>query len=67
MNAKRKAFKGKSLAFRFNGIEEQFATPSEGWLVFVLEFFLLGYASTAFIRFTTVHTRQSFYVLECSN
>jgi len=53
-----KQFKDKPVAFHFNGTEEQFATPSVGWLVFVLEFFVLGHARTAFIRFTTVPTHQ---------
>jgi len=53
-----KQFKDKPVAFHFNGIEEQFATPSVGCLVFVLELFVLGHARTAFIhvRFTTVPT-----------
>jgi len=53
-----KQFKDKPVFFHFNGIEKQFATPSVGCLVFVLEFLVLGHARTAFIRFTTVPTHQ---------
>jgi len=53
-----KQFKNKPVAFYFNVTDEQFATPSVGCLVFVLEFFVLGHARTAFIRFTTVPTHQ---------
>jgi len=53
-----KLFKDKPVAFYFNGTEEHFTTPSVGCLVFVLKFFVLGHARTAFIRFTTVPTHQ---------
>jgi len=53
-----KQFKDKPVAFHFNGTE-QFATPSVGCLVFVLEFFVLDHTRTAFIRVTTVPTHHN--------
>jgi len=53
-----KQFRDKHVALHLNGTEVQFATAFVGCLVFVLAFFVLVYARTAFIRFTTVPTHQ---------